>query len=225
MEEYASNSYKNKQTEASQKEKNIQKVVKGPVKVQRKSEPGLIFKKSFSDVKSYVVKERIVPGIKEIAWNFIANGIDTVRETLHMMIYENNEHDPYDNRYYDYSRNSRRPMTDRYSFSSYNANVRPRQNSSRPQPDPSVASRDCPVDELILSSSGEAEHIIDELIETAKDYDSATVADFYQLAGVTPNGNWCYNNFGWRDKDLESASVKRVHDGYLVSLPKPRHLD
>ena len=49
----------------------------------------------------------------------------------------------------------------------------------------------------------------------------ATVADLYELVGVT--GEYTDNKYGW--DSLGSASVTRVRGGYLVDLPRTRLLD
>ena len=54
---------------------------------------------------------------------------------------------------------------------------------------------------------------MDELLET---YKMVTVADFYDLVGVTCD--YTDNNYGWTS--LRSAEVVRVRDGYIIKLPR-----
>ncbi len=52
-------------------------------------------------------------------------------------------------------------------------------------------------------------------------YDSVTVAEFYELCGVS--GNFTDNKYGWTD--IQGASVQRTRNGYLLNMPKPEPLD
>ncbi len=75
--------------------------------------------------------------------------------------------------------------------------------------------------EVVLETRGEAEEVLSNLVDLTIDYSQATVADLYGYVGIqsTPaDVAW-----GWRD--LKSASVNRVKDGYLIVLPRPIPLD
>ena len=54
---------------------------------------------------------------------------------------------------------------------------------------------------------------MDELIDT---YSMVSVADLYDLIGVT--GNYTDNKYGWTN--IRNAEVVRVREGYLLKLPK-----
>lgn len=71
-------------------------------------------------------------------------------------------------------------------------------------------------DDIILDNRGEAEEVLlkmDELIDT---YGLVSVADFYELVGV--DGSYTDNKYGWND--IQTASVIRMRDGYMIKLPK-----
>ena len=55
----------------------------------------------------------------------------------------------------------------------------------------------------------------------ASEFEQATVADLYELAGIT--SSFTDNKWGWMD--LRGANVKRVREGYQLNLPKPILLD
>jgi hypothetical protein len=76
-------------------------------------------------------------------------------------------------------------------------------------------------DEIVLTSRSEAEEVIDRLFEVVSRYGSATVADLYELVGIT--GTHTDNKWGW--EDLRGAGVTRVRGGYLLDLPEPQPLD
>ena len=59
---------------------------------------------------------------------------------------------------------------------------------------------------------------MNELIDN---YGMATVADFYDLAGLT--GEYTSNNYGWTN--IRSAEVVRARDGYIIKMPKAMPID
>ena len=70
-------------------------------------------------------------------------------------------------------------------------------------------------DEIILSTRAEAGEVIERLWDIVGRYDSATVADLYELVGV--RGSHVDQKWGWTD--MRGAGVTRVKDGYLLELP------
>jgi hypothetical protein len=76
-------------------------------------------------------------------------------------------------------------------------------------------------DEIILESRAEAESVIDGLYEVVSRYESATVADLYELVGLAASHT--DNKWGWTD--IRGAGVSRGRDGYLLDLPDPISLD
>jgi hypothetical protein len=76
-------------------------------------------------------------------------------------------------------------------------------------------------DEIILDERAEAEEVIDRLFDLVSRYESATVADLYELVGLSALHT--DNRWGWTD--LTGAGVSRVRGGYLLDLPEPEPLD
>jgi hypothetical protein len=76
-------------------------------------------------------------------------------------------------------------------------------------------------DEIIIPTRVEAEEVIDRLFDLVQKFELATVADLYDLTGIT--GNFTDEKWGWTD--LRGAGVSRVKGGYLLDLPRPEHLD
>lgn len=76
-------------------------------------------------------------------------------------------------------------------------------------------------DEIILDQRVEAEEVLDRLDAMLDKYGSATVADFYELCGVT--STYTDQKYGW--SDISSASVQHVRGGYLLRMPTPEPLD
>lgn len=91
-----------------------------------------------------------------------------------------------------------------------------------PRPAPSRRSRAThDFGEIILATRVEAEEVIDRLFDLVSKYETATVADLYELVGVT--GNYTDDRWGWTD--IRGAGVTRIRNGYLLDLPKPEPLD
>jgi hypothetical protein len=76
-------------------------------------------------------------------------------------------------------------------------------------------------DEIVLDDRVEAEEVIDKLFELVSRYESATVADLYELVGL--NSTHTDHKWGWTD--LHGAGVSRIRGGYLLDLPEPEALD
>ena len=76
--------------------------------------------------------------------------------------------------------------------------------------------RDSDYDDIVLDKRDEAEDVLSRMDELISTYGMASVADLYELVGVT--GNYTDNKYGWTD--IRSASAIRVRDGYLLKLPK-----
>lgn len=76
-------------------------------------------------------------------------------------------------------------------------------------------------DEIVLDQRVEAEEVLDRLDAMLDKYESVTVADFYELCGVS--SNYTDQKYGWTN--IAGASVQRVRGGYLMRMPPPEPLD
>jgi hypothetical protein len=76
-------------------------------------------------------------------------------------------------------------------------------------------------DEIVLDERSEAEDVIDRMFELVSRYGSASVADLYELVGLSSNHT--DNKWGWTD--ISGAGVSRIRGGYLLDLPEPEPLD
>lgn len=72
-------------------------------------------------------------------------------------------------------------------------------------------------DDLEFDNRGDAEEVLYRMEELLERFDSVSVADLLDLAGVT--SNYTDNKYGWTD--LRSARVERVSGGgYVIRLPR-----
>lgn len=76
-------------------------------------------------------------------------------------------------------------------------------------------------DEIVLESRTEAEEVINRLFDLVSHYETATVADLYELVGLVAS----HTDHKWGWTDLHGSGVTRIRGGYLVDLPDPQPLD
>lgn len=76
-------------------------------------------------------------------------------------------------------------------------------------------------DEIVMDDRVEAEEVIDKLFELVSRYESATVADLYELVGLSAS----HTDHKWGWTDLHGSGVSRIRGGYLLDLPEPEFLD
>lgn len=77
------------------------------------------------------------------------------------------------------------------------------------------------INDIILASRVEADEVISRMQSLTIQYGRATVADLFDLVGVT--GQYTDEKFGWLSMD--GARPHRTRDGYLLDLPNPVQLD
>lgn len=77
-------------------------------------------------------------------------------------------------------------------------------------------------DDIVIPSRQEAEEVIDRMFDLISKYDSASVADLYELTGLKSD----HTDYKWGWTDLRGAAVGRVRGGgYLLDLPEPEFLE
>ena len=185
------------------KQKKVEQIVSSGVTVKEK---GLgeklaetFLSEDVANVKTYILKDVIIPAIKDTIVDIVKNGIE-------MMFYGDTK----------VSRKGSSNGTYVSYSSYYQPTSRSRSESSRSSSNTKSNTKD-----FIFESRGEAEKVLDTLTDIISEYQVASVADLCQLVGVT--GEWTDNKWGWYD--LTSASVKRIHGGYMLDLPKPTHIE
>lgn len=75
--------------------------------------------------------------------------------------------------------------------------------------------------EIIIPTRVEAEEVLGQLLFRIREYNAVTVADLYELCGITPN--YTDDKFGW--VDIRGAGVLMVRGGFVLDLPRPVELD
>lgn len=75
-------------------------------------------------------------------------------------------------------------------------------------------------DDVVLDDREEAIAVVETLIMRVDKYGSASVADLYDLVGVT--GSYADRRYGW--SNLSDADVRQSRGGWLLDLPRPEPL-
>lgn len=193
MEEYKSNSHKARERKNEPvTEKKVEKIISGSAKSKKKSGlqkiTNVFVPEDVDDVKSYIFEDIIVPAVKDII-------LDAVRAFLGV------------------NGNSRGKSSSasKISYRKYydDRERRDRESSNRTR-------TGYEYDDIILDNRGEAEDVLSRMDELIDTYGVVSVADFYDLVGIT--GNYTDNKYGW--SDIRNASVVRVREGYMIKLPK-----
>lgn len=200
-EKYKPNSMKSKaeeKTEPSKKE--VHQITKTQARIRKKS-PGKKFLESFIaddavNIKDYIIYDVLLPALKNTV-------VDAVTNSIQMIFWGDKRP----------SSNTLRSGGKTYvSYGSYSSI-----SSSNNRRDMGAGSRARHnFDDLVLSSRGEAEDVLSQLVDLTIDYGFASIADLYYMTGLqsTPTDQ----KWGWRD--LSTAYVARVRDGYMIKLPK-----
>lgn len=177
--------------------KKVEKVVSGNVKVKKKN--GVtkfadnFISEDIHNVKSYVITDVLIPSIKRAISEMVTNGID-------MILYGGT------------GGRSRKGVSDRISYRNYYD----RRDDDRYRDRDRVRTSPYSFDDIVLDSRGEAEEVLARMDELIDQYGIVSVADLYDLVGVT--GNYTDNKYGWTN--IRNAEPIRVRDGYMLRLPK-----
>jgi len=219
MEEFPSNSHRSKSSVAEKPEpKKITPIVTGDV-VRRKKPLGKRFAETFiggnaKNVMDFIVMDVLVPQAKDMAADAFSQGFERL--------------------IFGESRSAGRRTVSRGAtstgYTSYNryapGSIGALGQTGGRREDPRQLSRrgraEHNFDEIVLDTRVEADAVIDNLFELVSKYESATVADLYELVGIS--GNFTDTKYGWTE--LLGADVRRTRGGgYLLDLPKPVPLD
>ena len=197
---YVNNSLKNRENHQDQK-KQVVKVVKGKAKTKKKSELSRIASNIISEeaksIKEYAIYDVVIPVVKDTITQLIKGSIDMlfygeVRSSSSSRRNSSNASRVSYRDYYD-DRNTRRDLTrtsTRYSY-----------------------------DDITFECRQDAEEVLNRMDEIVEQYGVVTVADLFDLAGITGNG-YTDQNYGWTS--TRSASVERNRHGeFFLKLQRP----
>lgn len=196
--------------EKKPEEKKVEKIIKGTVKMQKKSFGKKIAETFLEDdtksVGSYILYDVMIPAAKELINEMVGGAVEMLlfgerRRGTHTMRDRNKSYTNYNSVSYRGNQDS--------------GNQRPERNISRN----GRARHD--FGEIVLDTRGEAEVVLSNLVDLTIDYRLATVADLYGFLGI--ESNFTDEKYGWTD--LRDARVSRVRGGYLIDLPRTQLIE
>lgn len=197
MENYKPNSRVSKKEEKPEEPKRpkVEKIVKGTVKAKKKNGfLSMFVSGDVLDIKNYIMQDVLIPALKNAIEDTVSNGIS-------MML---NGGEP--------RRNKKSTASSRVSYRSYYE----REDRERDRDRSRSRTTGYSYDDVVLETRGEAEDVIARLDELVDMYGNASVADLYDLVGMS--GQYTDCKYGWTD--IRSASHVRVRDGYLLKMPR-----
>jgi hypothetical protein len=210
MEHFPPNSRK---AEKAAEPKQVERVTSATA-VRRKQPLGRKFSRTFfgGDARTaseYMIGHVVVPALKEMLVEAASSGFERLV-------------------YGDVRPKGRRgaPTGGPLGYVSYNRMGQAQRPAETRPPGPPMLSRRARArhdfDDLVIPSRQEAEEVIDRMYDLISKYDSASVADLYELTGLKGD----HADFKWGWTDLRGASVGRVRGGgYLLDLPEPEYLE
>lgn len=204
MTDYKPNSHKSKAEEASAEEKRAKKVVSGKVTTKENNTrkfAGLIVSEDASKVKSYVVLDVLIPAIKKAISDIVTDGIDMIL--------------------YGESRGKKSRSSGGVSYRSYYDDRDRRDRDRDRSGSRGVSASRFDYDDIVFDTRGDAELVREQMVDILDQYGMVTVADMYDLAGLTVP--YTASKYGWFN--IRTAEVTRIHNGYILKLPKAMPID
>lgn len=207
MQDYKPNSnrFKEQQKETAlaerTAEKKLEKVVSGGATSVKKSgvrkSMDNFVANDLANIKDYVINDVMIPTFKNTVWDIFTNALDIVLFKGEGRIGGRKHGERTATRnYVNYNRMSDGRDTRRSSDSARNS---------------------FSFDDILFDTKADAEEVLYQLNGALAEYKIATVADLYDLAGVT--GEYTYQDYGWTN--LRNAKTVRVRDGrYMIDLPR-----
>lgn len=203
--EYTPNSHKYKEEQKAGADRNIVKVVSGTAKANKKGGLSKFAGEIFSsqdrgDIKTYLVEEVAIPGIKNLILDFIIGGATKLfgggrrsssggSKVSYRSFYDN--------------RDANRIVGGGSSSSS---------SSARPRFD---------FDEITFATRLDAEAVRDQMDDVIDKYGFVTVGDMYDMADLPQP--FTSNKYGWTS--IRNAEVRYANGGYVLKLPKASPID
>lgn len=208
MQDYKPNSHRFKESQnntsvpapATPEKPKIEKVVAGKVVAKPKSGLAQFFEsfiaEDFGKVKDYVVKDLVLPTLKDTFWTIIVRGSER-------LLYGEAGHSP---------KNSKLPFVNYGGLFKSNTSQIPTGSSTS-------SNNQYSVDNIILEDRGDAEKVLVAMKAYIENYGAVSISELYEFLGE-PMGDFTTTRWGWRS--LNTAGIMRTSNGgYKLDLPKP----
>ena len=91
------------------------------------------------------------------------------------------------------------------------------------QPPYSVRDSRYQVEPFLVSSRSDAELVVEQLFEIISMYGVVSVADLYDLVGLSSLSTHVDNKWGWAI--LQNVDIRQTREGYVIDLPLPEAIN
>lgn len=192
--------------------KQVEKVTKGEavIKEKRLSEKFVdaFVTKDLKSVKKHVIKEVIVPKIKEMFFDAVTDGLSMFLD----MDVRKPSGKPYSSGGgYDYAK-----ISSNYKYGASNNN-----RDDTPDSDSGVDYRN-----IVYATKEDANDVLSAMQDFAREYGQASTMDLFELAGISVNKlAFPQNNYGWKFDQIKHVPMRRIREGWLLDFPRPIVLD
>ena len=206
--EYPSNSNKDKQNNLPAPQ-NAEPIVVNPTKVRPKRQSlfRMIFEQDLKDIKDSLLTEYIKPRMKDIAYGIFESALNTVDNSIQMMIYENVRPGYHSN-------TVRQPAQTPYNKISTQVRTYP----------PTTVSSSYNYNEIIYSSYGEADAVLTGMKEWIRDYGAVPISIYYDFSKYQGSQrSYTDNDYGWTDLS-NVIQPKKIPEGFILELGRAKAL-
>ena len=196
------NEIKSNSDKSRMQKKEITPVAKGAVRRKKKTEiqkfSDIFFAEDFGTIKDYIFKDVILPALKNTVWSIVNQATEVAL-------------------YGETSTPQRKIPGAKISYDKVGRfGDIPRRRDYN-----GIQRTAYDFGDAIVDSRAEADAALEALEAAIEEYGQASVADLFDIIGVTPASN--DYNYGW--DSVATASAARLRDGrYLLKLPKARPL-
>lgn len=192
-----SNSYKDR---ALTKPKTVEAVVKGKVK-KKSSFAELFLSEDRADIGDYVVKDVVIPRIKETIFDVIMGSLSMAlfggRHAINKNVL------------------TRQGVTSKVNYSAFSNNGGIKASNQQP----GLPRRaDLDVSGVVFDDKDDAETVLGTLAGMVIDYGQVTVADFYALAEM--DYDFTLGKWGWYKDAVMAAKVCPTRGGWYIEIAK-----
>lgn len=215
MTEYPGNSLNKAAPPAtpSSRPEKLEQITTGPVVV-RKAGLGRRFKDAFTgddgrSVAQHVLWDVVIPAAKDMVYDA---GLEVLGRSLGIERGSSRR-----NSVINYNNVS--TLASKINYSKPGIMQDPRERERRTERNVTRGRAD--LQDIILAERVQADAVIAKLQDLITRYGQATIADVFDLVGMT--GEFTDEKFGW--VNLDGARPRRISDGYLLDLPRPIQLD
>ena len=193
------NSYASREQRARERDTEaLGKVTTGVVKSKKKSAGRKILdvflSEKIDEVGDYVKYNIFGPGIKSLIYEMVVG-------TVSMMFWGDASF-------------GRRAARDGAGSKGYDRRFDERRERERARSSRSAYD----IDDILFETRDDAERVLDRLYDLLDRYGKVRVADLYSAAGISPEGNYTVNYYGWYS--LRGAGSYPTSEGWALDLPK-----